>query len=132
MGEIKNHARAVQVIDFSGLRYGKNLRPTDIDGLLEYRNKAFVFFEMKYGDAPLPEGQRIALEHLVESFGQAGKSACAFVCRHDVTDPYEDIIAEETIVSNCLCNNGWKVNGKTLGECLKNWLKFTCPKALEE
>lgn len=131
--EIKNHDRAGQVIDFSGLRYGKSIRPTDMDGCLEYHNTAFVFFEMKYGGAPLPVGQRILFEHLIDSLTKANRKAAVFVCRHSVTDPKQDILAEKTIVTNCLCNNGWKLNGvKTLGECLESWLRFTCPESLEE
>ena len=42
-GVIQNRDRKKQIIDFSGLKYGK-ITPTDIDGLIEYKDKAMMFF----------------------------------------------------------------------------------------
>ena len=58
-------SRATQGRDFTGLRYG-NITPTDIDGLIEYQNKCYVFIEAKMQGAEMPSGQRIALERLCD------------------------------------------------------------------
>lgn len=64
-GEIKNRFYATRIRDFRGLRF-KNITPTDIDAFIEYRGLGFVFIESKYGSAPLPFGQKLALERLVD------------------------------------------------------------------
>jgi len=52
MPEVKGviHApqRATQLRDYSGLLFG-NITPTDIDGLIEYKNIGYVIIELKYG-----------------------------------------------------------------------------------
>jgi hypothetical protein len=65
-GEVTYKARAKQERDFTGLRYG-NITPTDIDGLIEYKNKCYVFYEAKYVTAPpMSDGQRVAFERLCD------------------------------------------------------------------
>lgn len=57
---IRNRFRAKQLIDFGGLQY-EQITPTDIDGLIEYRNIAYIIYEFKYADAEMPFGQRLAI-----------------------------------------------------------------------
>lgn len=102
-GRIQNKERARQIIDFSGLRYG-NITPTDIDGLIEYRDRAMIYIEMKHGDADVPHGQRLALERNVNNNRTAGKKAVLFICEHYVDDPMQDINAAETIVREIYYN----------------------------
>lgn len=64
-GKIENRNRARQIIDFSGLQYGK-ITPTDIDGLIEYHDKAILLLEFKYADAEMPRGQKVALERMCD------------------------------------------------------------------
>ena len=80
-GEIKNRKYAAQLRNFSGLVYGTNgtITPTDIDGLIEYEDKCFVFIEAKYEGAELPYGQRLALERLVDSLD---KPSVLFIANH--------------------------------------------------
>lgn len=61
MGQIENRARKQQILDFSGLVFGK-ITPTDIDGMIEYHGKAFVYYEFKYLNADTKYGQRTAFE----------------------------------------------------------------------
>lgn len=79
--KIRNHNLVGQVRDFSGIRYG-SIYPTDLDGLIEYHNKCFVFIETKYGDAELPGGQRLALERLCDDM-QRTKPALLIICSHN-------------------------------------------------
>ena len=53
---VKYRERAKQIIDFTGLQWD-TITPTDIDGLIEYKNKAMVFMEFKHNDAQMPKGQ---------------------------------------------------------------------------
>lgn len=123
-GKIQYRERARQIIDFSGLQYDK-ITPTDIDGLIEYKGKAYVFVEMKYSKAPIPYGQRLALERLVQDLTKSGKLATVFLCEHYVSDCEQDIDAKKTIVRSCYFNNKWRTDGKrTLKERLDNFIRF--------
>ena len=52
--------------DWSDFRYG-NITPSDVDFIIEYKNKLFIIGEMKHGDSEMPRGQEIALERLVDN-----------------------------------------------------------------
>lgn len=84
-GVIVNVARKQQINDFSGLRYG-NITPTDVDGVIEYRNRGWIFLEIKYMDAQLPFGQRLALERMVRDTSMNGKRSIAVIAEHDIHD----------------------------------------------
>ena len=105
-GKIQYRERARQIIDFSGLRY-KNITPTDIDGLNEYHNKGFVFYEYKLGNAEMPFGQRTALERLVDAVNAGGKEAVVFLCSHNVANPQEDVDAAEAKVVETYYRGRW-------------------------
>ena len=89
-GEIINIERARQINNFKNMRYGK-ITPTDMDGLIEYHNKAYVFIEVKYGDKDLPFGQRLALERLVKDTSSKDKQSIAIVCEHQVDNTENQI-----------------------------------------
>lgn len=126
-GIIQNRARARQIIDFSGLRYG-NITPTDIDGFFERANEAFVFYEMKYGNAKMPRGQRVALERLVDIVRAANKKAVLFLCRHDVEDTSKDVDASKAIVVGVYFNGEWHDGkGKTLKEYSDAFMRWAVP-----
>lgn len=93
-GVIKHVARAQQINNFRDLVYGK-ITPTDIDGLIEYRDKAYVIIEVKYGNKDVPYGQKLAIKRMVDDLS-SGKACVAIICEHEVhdTDKHVD-------VSNC-------------------------------
>ena len=74
MNKIHFAERARQLIEFTGLNYDA-ISPTDIDGLIEYQNIAYVIFELKYNDAEMPIGQRLAFERMVYDFEKRSKKA---------------------------------------------------------
>jgi hypothetical protein len=95
-GVIRDKDRARQVRNFSGMLYG-TITPTDIDGLIEYRNKCYVLFEEKFGDAKLPRGQELALERICDDLG-AKKPTIFIVASHN-TEPEQDIdVANSQVV----------------------------------
>ena len=96
-GVIQNRDRKRQIVDFSNLKYGK-ITPTDIDGVLDFGNRLFVYFELKHGNAEVPYGQRLALERLVDSNANSGIPACCLIARHYVNNTEEDVNAAITEV----------------------------------
>jgi hypothetical protein len=84
-GVIRNRERAQQLRDFSGLRYG-SITPTDIDGFMEFGDRVFIFIESKHAGAPLPKGQRMAIERLTDAISETGRASIAIVCEHNTHD----------------------------------------------
>jgi hypothetical protein len=80
-GKIRN-SEHVPTKDFSGLRYEK-ITPTDIDGFMDFQNKTFVFLELKYGESPLPFGQKLALERLCDACGNNGRTSIVLIIRYE-------------------------------------------------
>ncbi len=124
-GRIQERDRARQIIDFSGLKFGK-ITPTDIDGLIEYHNQAVIFMEFKYFCAPLPHGQQLALTRLVDNSQRAGKEAILLICEHHVSDCDSDIIASDAIVREFYYRAKWYHDGKTtVFDKIQRFLDFT-------
>ena len=101
-GEVYNRERAQQIRDFSGMRFG-SITPTDIDGLIEYRDTCYVFIEAKLEGYEMKDGQRLALERLIDDLD---KPAVLFVCEHD-TAPQVDIDMANTTATKCYINGKW-------------------------
>lgn len=95
-GKIQHVARAQQINNFENMRFGK-ITPTDIDGAIEYKDKAYMFIEIKYREKDLPFGQRLALERLVKDTS-TNKTSIAIVCEHYVSDTQEQIDVADCIV----------------------------------
>lgn len=105
-GKINNRERARQIRDYSGLRFGK-ITPTDIDGLLDFRNKLFVYIEIKLIGAELPYGQKLALERQCDAARKPGsRKTAVLIIEHD-TAPEEDIDAASCPVREYRCNGKW-------------------------
>lgn len=98
-GKIKHIKRAQQINDFTQLRLpSTNITPTDIDGMIEYRNQKYIFFEVKYMSTELPNGQRLALERLVRDTARSGKKSIAIVCQHEAHNTEEQVDVAKTVV----------------------------------
>ena len=110
-GKIRNQAYRNQEIDYSGCRIGK-CTPTDIDGIIEFENKLFIIFELKYGATEIIGGQKKCLERIADNSRKP-----FFVLRINHQTP-----ATESIdVGNCLVtsfysnqNNKWNVPEKDI------------------
>jgi hypothetical protein len=88
---IKSRKRAKQLIDFGGIEFGERLWPTDFDAVIEWKDRAWLLFEVKMYDVDVPSGQRLAIERFVSDVHNAGKHAMAVVVQHGVTDPNETV-----------------------------------------
>jgi hypothetical protein len=104
-GVIRNRCYATQVRDFSGLRF-KNITPTDIDGLIEYRNICYVCIETKYENSELQFGQKLALERLNDDLSKV-KPVLTIVASHD-TDG--DIDVANTTVTEFRFRGRWHMS----------------------
>ena len=102
-GVIRNKKFALQVRDFSGLRFG-NITPTDIDMLIEYKNKAFIYGETKYKNAEIPYGQELALERLCDVSHDANKPSIAIISSHESEG---DIDMAQTVVTKYRFRKKW-------------------------
>lgn len=85
-GQVRATTHATQPRDFTGLAFGA-ITPTDVDAVIEYQDRAFVFIEAKYRDASLPRGQELALERLCDTCTSAGKPTLCVVARHETPSP---------------------------------------------
>lgn len=123
-GSIQNRERKQQIIDFSGIRYGK-ITPTDIDGAIEYHDKAWIFFEIKHRDTPIPRGQLLALMRIADDLQKSGKPTIICLCRHNVDDCSMDVQAAEIIVSNLYFDKNWHKEGNaTLREMCDRFINY--------
>lgn len=108
MANFNYRGRAKQLLSFKGLKYG-NITPTDIDALIEYQDKAYVYVEVKYKDAPVPLGQRIALERMVKDT-PLNKKSIVIVCEHEVDFVEDDVELIDCKVRDVYLSNDMKWN----------------------
>jgi hypothetical protein len=82
-GQIGDVAKATQWRDYSGLRFERNITPTDIDGSVDFDGELFVMLEHKSKGAPMSYGQRLHLESITKAINSGGKNAACLICEHD-------------------------------------------------
>lgn len=95
---IRSRERAKQLISFEDMDLGPRLWPTDIDAAIEWKDRAWLLFEVKHGDKAVPMGQRLALERFVRDVWRGGKRAVAAVVEHYVADPKKDVRLADCLV----------------------------------
>lgn len=89
--------RLSQPISFEGLNLSDKMFPTDIDAMIEYKNKAYIFIEVKYRDKEMSTGQRIAIERLVNDTGK-NKWAIALLVNHSQNNTKQPVILRDCTV----------------------------------
>lgn len=106
MSDFQSRDRAKQLIDFSGLDYGM----TDIDGITEYRDRIWVWCEVKWRGKPIPVGQKLAMERFVKVCQKAKKRCIAIIADHAIDDAGMDIPIKDCIVREVFTTerNGWR------------------------
>lgn len=104
-GKIRNEEYAKQLMDFSGLKWG-TITPTNIDFLIEYKNRCFIIGEGKFGEKELKGGQKLALERLCDSLQKSGKQTLLIEYTHRCkTD--EQIDVEKALVKKFRYAGKW-------------------------
>ena len=59
-------SQRTELIDFKGLELDGGIYPTDIDGIIEYRDSEYIILEVKHSKAKVPWGQRLCLQRMVD------------------------------------------------------------------
>jgi len=122
-GSIKYLKKYKQLISFEGMERMRKITPTDIDGLIDYNGNSFIYMEFKTDGKSIDYGQRLAIEHIINSHEQAGHKACALLIYHNC-DADEIIMAKEKIIESVYQNNkwrDWKKANQNLIEFLDYW-----------
>jgi hypothetical protein len=120
MSSFNNRAKAQQLIDFEGLKFGL-CKATDIDISFDWQGKTFVFVELKSSGAPLTAGQKYHLQYLVDAIKRGGKEAFAILAHHE-TPVDEDFYAASTFVTAVYNGNTWEYGDSARGVTLKETL----------
>ena len=90
--EILYANRLKQAMDFGGMRYHRNIRPSDIDGVLDFGGNLFIFIEAKVKGTPESVGQNRLLETLADTIQMAGKECVELWFNHNTpTDEVVDV-----------------------------------------
>lgn len=97
-GVFYDRKRAKQLLRFDGLEYVGDVTPMDLDGLIEWHDKKRVLIEIKTKGAPVPKGERKALERMVNDFGRVGKESVAIIADHTVFNREEDVIIADCLI----------------------------------
>lgn len=84
-GVYRNDSKGKQLLKFQGIRF-ENITPTDIDGAIELRGKAWVFYEAKTANADCEYGQKRMLYELTKDTASAGKHVLTMIVEHLVED----------------------------------------------
>ena len=113
-GAFINPERGKQLILFDQVSSG-GIQATDVDALIEYHNRGYIIFEVKCVGAPMPTGQRLALERLVTDACRAGKKAIAIVAEHTVYDTSKPVIIKDCTVRELFLGSE------------QHWRKPKCP-----
>jgi len=83
------------------------ITPTDIDGLIEYHDKAYIIIEVKLEGTAIPRGQELALERLADDLRRNGKPAIFILAEHYVWDVDEPIDVAGAIVIKYRVQGAW-------------------------
>lgn len=123
-GDVYFPERYAQQRDYSGLRFG-NITPTDIDGLIEYKNRAYVIVELKMAGSDVPPGQLLALERLHDDLMCNGKKVLCIIAHHQ-TPLREKIDVCQALVTQYRFAHRWqKVAGDiTTGALIERFLNY--------
>ena len=102
-GEYRSPARGGQLLLFKGLRWGK-ITPTDFDLFIDFGGRGFVLGEIKYRDAAVPFGQRLAIERAASAWSLGGIRVLAMIAGHDTE-------TGDVIVADAIVRETWRCRG---------------------
>jgi len=130
-GVVRSVARATQHIDYSGLRWDK-ITPSNIDGVLDFSGRLFVFLEFKTVGAPMAFGQRLLFSNLHRAMARNGVACAVLLAEHVTLDPKSAIGASEALVVEILDGPQWRapLRSVTVREAVESYLRRIFPQAL--
>ena len=116
-GKINNPEMAKRLNDFSGLRWG-NITPTDIDGFVEFSDKAYVFFETKKNGAEIKYGQKLALQRVCDAIEDSGRYSLALILDYEKYNSDGEIDVANSIVREGRYKKKWRTTKNTTAKTL--------------
>ena len=126
-GVYQYESRGRQLLRFDGVRYG-NITPTDIDGIIDYKNRVWILFEAKLAGKSVPAGQRLALERLIQNAKRAGKHGLAMIIEHNVSDCTRDVFVTDCMVREVYTTENmdwrppkWRIGAKDMADAYINY-----------
>jgi hypothetical protein len=121
---IRNRELTKQIVNFQSLTFINNIRPTNIDALIEYQNKSYVIIEVKRKNSEVPYGQKLAMERLCDDLQKSGKQSICIIATHESINPNDDVFLKDTFVDSVRFNGEWITNFNiTTGELLNMLLR---------
>ena len=116
-GDMRN--RDKQIISYRDLRWGK-ITPTDLDGFIDFGNKAFIYLEYKYKDTKIPFGQELALTRQVDAVSKP----CILIHASHEHPPEEDIDGANAKVVRVYYKGKWyDSKSRTVKEAIDRFLE---------
>ena len=115
--------RGKQLILFDDMVYQNNARPTDVDALIEYKDKAWVIVEVKHRNKPVPVGQEIAYERLAHDLSKTGKPTLYIVAEHSIDDPRQEVQLRTCSVRGFVYDNKWYKAKMSVGRLVDSFLQ---------
>ena len=122
-GVIKNLKRYKQLLSFEGLKFERNITPTDLDAIIDFASKEWVLIEYKTEGNPVLRGQRIAISSLLEHQAKSGIKALGIIATHNY--PSHEIIdgAQCLVIEVWTQRKGWQQprQQRTVRETIDFW-----------
>lgn len=115
---IYNLKKLSRPIDFTGLELTNLIHPTDIDLVLEFKNKYLLIAEFKEEGKGLPMGQKLVIERICNAWGVG--SVGVFVQHKDT----EVIQVLESTTHSCYYNGSWYTRKENFVEFTKSLLNY--------
>lgn len=119
---IKSRDGIKQVILYEGLENGK-ISLSDIDAVMELRDKFLILFEVKKEGIDIPKGQRGMLEAIIDAWQETGR--IGMIVKADHNQEGEFIYLRQCLVVDIYYNGTWRpqTNKITVREFLDNFYK---------
>lgn len=108
-GIIKSAEAFAQPLHFEGVEFhteSNTITPTDIDAVLEFKDRLVVLVEVKRRNFEMRGGQRFAIERICKAIdAHKDKTCVAFKCWHDVDKP-KPVLLRELYIQSYFWNFG--------------------------
>lgn len=119
--QIKSRDGIRQVILFEGLQNNK-VSLSDLDAVIELRDKFLILFEVKKSGFDIPRGQRTMLEAIVDAWDETGR--IGMIVKADHNSDKDHILLRTCVVMEVYYKGSWRPVGDiTVREFLDNFYK---------
>lgn len=115
---VRNSETMRQLILFEGLQRN-GVYPSDIDAVLELRDKYLILFEVKKEGVEIPRGQRQLLETVVDVWDDSGRMGIVVKAIHNIPHT-KDVLLKDCIVEEIYYKGSWKIVGDVTVEKFLN------------